>query len=476
MGVRAADRAQEAVMASPVLKQRNGAVVDGARVEAFKREVEGRVILPGDAGYDAARRIWNAAIERRPGLIARCSGVADVVASVKFARANDLLVAVRGGGHNVGGRALCDDGIVVDLSRMKGVLVDRQRRTALVQAGCTLGDVDRETHVYGLAVPAGVVSRTGIAGLTLGGGVGWLVRKHGLTCDNLLACEVVTAEGEVVTASAESNPDLFWGLRGGGGNFGIVTSFLFRAHPVATVLGGMVVHARSAARAVLRHYRDVVAAAPEELTAYAALVTTPDGQPAVALVACWCGDPAAGERALAPLRSFGKPLVDAIQPMPFPAMQRLLDDAFPEGTHNYWKSSFVKTLNDDAIDLIVAHADRAESPLSAVVVEYYGGAAGRVDPAATAFAQRQAEYDIGIMAQWTDGAQTARHTAWARGLAEALKPHASGGYLLNFLNEDESPDTIRAAFGANHARLAALKRKWDPTNFFSVNQNIRPAG
>jgi hypothetical protein len=462
-------------MTKPRLKQRNGALLDDASVEAFKHDLRGQVILPADAGYDAARRIWNASIDKRPGLVARCSGVADVIHAVKFARANDLLVAIRSGGHNVGGRALCDDGIVIDLSGMKGVFVDPRRRTALVQAGATLGDVDRETHVHGLAVPAGVVSRTGIAGLTLGGGVGWLVRKYGLTCDNLLSCEVVTAEGSIVTANDETNADLFWGLRGGGGNFGIVTSFLYRAHPVSTVLGGLVAHSRDQAGAVLRHYRDFMASAPEELTAYAGLVSTPDGKPAVAVIVCYCGDLAEGERVLKPLRAFGSPLLDAVQPMPFPAMQMLLDGAFPDGTHNYWKSTFVKKLSDTAIDLIVEHANRAQSPLSAVVLEFYGGAAGRIENAATAFAQRQAEYDIGIMAQWTDAAESERHIAWARELSDALKPYSSGGYLLNFLSEEESPDTIRAAFGSNHARLVELKNKYDPTNFFRLNQNIIPA-
>ena len=456
------------------LKQRNGAAIDSAAIEQFAKDFHGPVIQPGDAGYDKARRIWNASIDRHPGLIARCSGTADVVHAVKFARAHDLLVAVRGGGHNVGGRALCDDGIVIDLSAMKGVFVDPQARTARVQGGATLGDVDRETHVHGLAVPAGVISRTGIAGLTLGGGVGWLVRKHGLTVDNLLSAEVVTAEGAIVTADAESNPDLFWGLRGGGGNFGIVTSFLYRAHPVSFVLGGLIIHARDKAGAVLRHYRDFMASAPEELTAYAGLITTPDGNPAAGLIVCWCGDLAAGERALKPLRSFGPPLLDAVQPMPFPSMQKLLDDAFPDGTYNYWKSTFVKELSDAAIDLIVAHADRALSPLTAVVVEFYAGAANRVGDADTAFAQRRAEYDVGIMAQWTDPSEAATHTAWARAFSDALQPHSSNAWLLNFVGE-ETPDTIRAAFGSNYARLAELKKKYDPTNFFSLNQNVKPA-
>ena len=271
-------------------------------------------------------------------------------------------------------------------------------------------------------MPAGVISRTGIAGLTLGGGVGWLVRKYGLTCDNLLSAQVVTADGAIITADAESNADLFWGLRGGGGNFGIVTSFLYRAHPVSTVLGGLIIHARDRAGAVLRHYRDFMTSAPEDLSAYAGLICTPDGEPVVGLIICWCGDLAAGERVLKELRAFGPPLVDAVQPMPFPAMQKFLDDAFPEGTYNYWKSTFVKELSDSAIDVIVAHANRTQSPLSAVIIEFYGGAAGRVGEAATAFAHRQSEYDVGIMAQWTAAADNDKHAAWARDTADALKP------------------------------------------------------
>ena len=456
------------------LESRDGVALDDASVAEFKRAFHGLVILPLDVDYDAARKIWNASIDKYPGMIARCAGVADIVHAVKFARANDLVVAVRGGGHNVGGRALCDRGLVVDLSAMKGVFVDPDHGTARVQAGATLGDVDRETHLFGLAVPLGVVSKTGVAGLTLGGGVGWLVRKYGLTCDNVLSFDMVTAEGSPVTASAEKNADLFWALRGGGGNFGIVTSFLYQAHPVSTVLGGLIIYGRDQAGPVICHYRDVLASAPEELTAYAGLISTPEGLPAVAVVACYCGDPTDAERAMQPLREFGSPLVDGIQRMPFPAMQKLLDDAFPDRAYNYWKSTFVTELSDEVIDLVVEHADRARSPLSAVVLEFYGGAAGRVGKTETAFAQRQAEYDIGIMAQWTDPAEADTHITWARGLADALTPYSSGGYLLNFLSE-EGHDTIRAAFGENYPRLTELKRKYDPTNFFSINQNIQPA-
>ena len=460
-------------MAAPELRSRSGVAIASDSIDKFASGFAGDVMLPAHADYEAARRIWNASIDRYPGMIARCRGVADVVRAVQFARANDLLVAVRGGGHNVGGRAVCDHGIVIDLSAMRGVFVDPDQRTVRVQGGATLGDVDRETHLHGLAVPAGVVSRTGIAGLTLGGGVGWLARKYGLTCDNVLSFEVVTADGAVVTADAEHHPDLFWALRGGGGNFGVVTSFLYRAHPVATVLGGLIIHARDQAGAVIRHYRDFMASAPDELTAYAGLLCTPDGAPAVGVIACYCGDPAEGARVLQPLRAFGTPLADTIQPMPFPAMQTILDGAFPDGTFNYWKSTFLTGLTDEAIAIMVEHANRAGSPLSAVVIEMYGGAAGRVGPGDTAFAQRQAEYDIGIMAQWTDSADTDRHVAWARGLYDALKPYSSGGYLLNFLAE-ESPDTIRAAFGRNYPRLVEVKNKYDPTNFFSLNQNIQP--
>ena len=462
-------------MTMPALESRSGAAIADADVADLRNRFHGPVIQPGDAGYDGARRIWNASIDRHPGLIARCSGVADVVQAVRFARTHDIPLAIRGGGHNVGGRALCDNGLVVDLSGMRAVLVDAERRTALVQAGATLGDVDRETHAYGLAVPLGVVSRTGVAGLTLGGGVGWLVRKYGLTCDNVLAFQLVTAEGELVTASAGSHPDLFWALRGGGGNFGVVTSFLYRAYPVSTVLGGLIVYPRDQAGPVLRNFRDFVAATSDELTVYAALITAPDGTPAVAIVACHCGEPAAAERELAPLRRFGTPLVDAIQPLPMPAMQKLLDDAFPEGTFNYWKSTFVTGLDDGLIDTIVEHANRARSPLTAVVLEFYGGAASRVGVGDTAFAPRQPQFDVGIMAQWTDPAEAAEHTAWTRALYDAVQPRSSGGVLLNFLSEQESPDAIRAAFGANYPRLREIKRKYDPTNFFRVNQNIQPA-
>ena len=460
-------------MKTLTLKSRDGAAVDKVTIEAFRRGFCGQVLLPEDTGYDSARRIWNASIDKHPGLIARCSEAADVVRAVKFSRANNLLVAVKSGGHNVAGRALCDDGIVIDLSATNRVSVDAELRAVRVQAGALLGDVDRETNPHGLVVPTGVVSKTGIAGLTLGGGTGWLARKYGLTCDNVVSCEVVTAEGDLVTANNEINADLFWGLRGGGGNFGIVTSFLYRAHPVSTVLGGVIAYTRDQAAALLRYYRDFMPAAPDELTAYAGLISMPDGTPAVGVMACYCGDLTEGERVLKPLRAFGSPVFDAIQPMPFPMMQKLVDEMSPDGTHNYWRSTFIRDFSDEVIDLIIEHGNRMESRLSRIVIQFFGGAAGRVAPADTAFAQRQAEYNVGIETQWTDAAESEKHIGWTRTLSDALRPYSSNGYLLNFIG-DEEPDTIRAAFGSNYARLVELKTKYDPTNFFSLNQNVPP--
>jgi hypothetical protein len=455
------------------LKSRDGAAVDKVTIEAFRRGFCGQVLLPEDTGYDSARRIWNASIDKHPGLIARCSEAADVVRAVKFSRANNLLVAVKSGGHNVAGRALCDDGIVIDLSATNRVSVDAELRAVRVQAGALLGDVDRETNPHGLVVPTGVVSKTGIAGLTLGGGTGWLARKYGLTCDNVVSCEVVTAEGDLVTANNEINADLFWGLRGGGGNFGIVTSFLYRAHPVSTVLGGVIAYTRDQAAALLRYYRDFMPAAPDELTAYAGLISMPDGTPAVGVMACYCDDLTEGERVLKPLRAFGSPVFDAIQPTSFPTMQKLVDEMSPDSTHNYWRSTFIRDFSDEVIDLIIEHGNRMESRLSRIVIQFFGGAAGRVAPADTAFAQRQAEYNVGIETQWTDAAESEKHIGWTRTLSDALRPYSSNGYLLNFIG-DEEPDTIRAAFGSNYTRLVELKTKYDPTNFFSLNQNVAP--
>jgi FAD/FMN-containing dehydrogenase len=440
-------------------------------IKPFRSSFQGEVFEPADAGYNEARQIWNASISKHPKVIARCSGVADVIAAVHFGRANNLVTAIRGGGHNVGGRALCDDGLVIDLSRMRSVFVDDKTRTVRVQGGATLGDMDRETHVFGLAVPCGIVSKTGIGGLTLGGGVGWLIRKYGMSIDNLLSAQIVTADGKVLTASASEYDDLFWALRGGGGNFGVVTSFEFQAHPVAAVLGGLLLYPRSMGVDVIRNFRDYMASAPDELTAYAALLHGPDGSPLVGVIPCYCGNVADGERVLEPLRKFGSPILDGIQVMPFPAMQSLLAPSFPDGNCNYWKSTLQRELSDDAISAIVEHANQFRSPLSFVVLEYYGGAAGRVSNEATAFPHRNLPWDILFLAQWTDPAQTNMHREWARSGEEMLRPFSQNAHLLSVL-DIEAEDVVKTAFGPNLPRLAAIKKKYDPTNFFRVNQNI----
>lgn len=457
-------------MATTELKRRDGAVVDAARIAAFAEAFRGAVVAPSHAEYEQARHIWNGAIDKRPGLIVRCSGTADVVRAVRFARDNDVLVAVRGGGHNVAGRALCDDGLVIDLSAMRGVFVDPKTRTVRAQGGAQLGDLDAEAHLHGLAVPAGVVSRTGIAGLTLGGGFGWLMRKYGLTIDNLLACEVVTAEGEILTASTDSHPDLFWALRGGGGNFGIVTSFLFRAQPVSTVFGGLILYPRNQAKSVLQTLREFVPSAPDELVAHAGLVTLPDGTEAAGFIVCHCGNPIDGARVIAPLRSLGTPLLDTVQAVPFPVMQTIFDDNFPDRAYNYWKSTTLNELSDAAIETIVEQANRA-TPMSAIVIEYTGGAVSRVGVTETAFAQRRPEFVAGITGQWIGPGEGA--TAWVRATWDALQPYSTGSMLLNFTS-DGGQALVRRAFGANYDRLVQVKMKYDPTNFFSLNQNIAP--
>lgn len=462
-------------MVDTKLQNKAGQAVSEDKIVEFAGNLRGNLIRPGDADYETSRQNWNALVDKHPGAILRCSGTADVAAAVNFARQNDILVAIRGGGHNVGGRALCNDGLVIDLSGMRAVHVDPVARTVRVQGGATLGDVDRETYVHGLAVPLGVISKTGAAGLTLAGGVGWLIRKYGTSCDNVLEMEVVTADGHVRTVNTKENSDLFWAMRGGGGNFGVVTSFLYRAHPVSTVLGGLIVYPRAAASEVLRGYRDFMASAPDELTVYAGMICTPDGVPATAVLPCWIGDDmAAGEEAIAPLKQLGEPMMVAVEQMPFPAMQSVLDDAYPDGTRNYWKSAYVKGLPDAAIDILVEQAKGMTSPMSALLIEFHGGASTRSASDANAFAQRRSDYLIGFMPQWTDASEDADHIAWARGAWNAIQPYAERGYLLSYLSEDEQHN-VPEAFGSNYDRLRQLKKTYDPANFFSINQNIQPA-
>jgi FAD/FMN-containing dehydrogenase len=401
--------------------------------------------------------------------------VADVLAAVRFARANGLLVSVRAGGHNVAGNAVCDDGLMIDVSPMKGVRVDPAARTVQAQAGVTWGDLDVETQAFGLATTGGVISTTGIAGLTLGGGVGWLNGRFGLACDNLIAADVVTADGQLVRASERDNADLFWGLRGGGGNFGIVTSFEYRLHPLGTtVLSGPTFHPAARAREVLRFYREFSAGEPDELTTYAGLLTGPDGTPLVGVVPCYAGPPEQGEKLVERLRRFGPPAVDMVGPMPYLAVQRMFNDAFPPHRYNYWKSSLTPEISDALIDTLVEHMARVPSPHTAVMLEHYHGAYARPAPTATAYAQRRDTYDVVIIANWTSPADTDKNVAWARSLFTAVQPQVSQAGYVNFLDRDDGADRVRAAYGDNYDRLVALKRKYDPQNFFRMNQNIRP--
>jgi FAD/FMN-containing dehydrogenase len=468
----------------PATPPRHRTALDDGALAGLSRRFRGTLIRPGDAPYDAGRRVWNGAIDRRPALIARCTGAADVRAAVGLARERELVVAVRGGGHNVAGTAVCDGGIVIDLSAMKGMWVDPRARLARAQAGLLWGEFDHETQPFGLATPGGIVSHTGIAGLTLGGGLGWLMRRHGLTADNLLSAEVVTADGALVRASAEEHADLFWGLRGGGGNFGIVTSFEYRLHAVGpVVLAGVVLHPAARAREVLSFYRDYVASAPDELMTILVLRMAPPapflpeevhGQPVVIIAVCWAGPVEEGERAVAPLRRFGEPLADLIRPTPYASHQALLDASVPHGLGYYWKSEYLRPLSDALIDTLVAHAWRAPTPESYAAVFHMGGAVGREDPDDSAFEDRRAAHAMTMDGVWSDPAASGACIAWARGFWEAVRPHSTGRVYVNFLGE-EGEDRVRAAYGATkYERLRALKRKYDPTNFFRMNQNVVP--
>ncbi|MEU1003793.1 FAD-binding oxidoreductase [Streptomyces tibetensis] len=454
------------------------------KIDGFR----GRLITRDDTDYDTARTMWNGAVDRRPRLIARCQGTADVAAAVRFARDHDLEIAVRGGGHNVAGTAVCDDGIVIDLSAMRAVSVDPADRTAWVQGGALWGDVDHETQAHGLATTGGIVSHTGVAGLTLGGGIGFLMRKHGLAVDNLLTAEVVAADGSVLRASADEHPDLFWALRGGGGNFGVVTVFRFALYGVGpTVLAGPVFWAADDTTDVLRFYRDFAADAPDELGTVVRLGTIPPlpvipeelhWRPAIAIVCCYAGPIADGERAVAALRRLGTPLVDLLAPKPYSAHQSATDDTTPHGWHYYWKSTDLADLSDDTISVIADHAYRACSPRSYAVMFHMGGAVTRAPHTATAYAGRDVAYNINIDAAWLpgeSGEHAAAETAWARRFLHALQPHRAGSVYVNFLDSDDDNSRVREAYGERiYRRLAEIKAKYDPDNAFRHNKNIHP--
>lgn len=413
-------------------------------------------------------------VDKRPGLIVRCAGTADVMVAVRFARKHDVEVSVRGGGHNIAGKSVSEGGLMIDLSGMRSVQVDPATRTARVEGGATLRDLDHETQAFGLATTGGVVSHTGVAGLTLGGGIGRIGRKFGLACDNLLAVNLVTAEGRYLRASEQENADLFWAVRGGGGNFGIATSVEFRLHPVGPlVLGGVVLYPFEHARSVLRSYADYSRAAPDEVDADLILLTSPEGKRVVAISASYIGDPKDGERILQPLRTFGPVLADQLGLVAYTSLQTAADAFFPTGLHHYWKTHFLTELTDAAIEVVVRGFEQAPSPRSIVVLQQYGGAVARIAPTATAFPHRSAQYDFLPTAVWEDPAQTEKNVDWVRKLWAAMKPFSSGGEYVNNLGED-GHDRVRAAYGPNYARLAELKNQYDPTNFFHLNANIEP--
>ncbi len=446
------------------------------RVEDFRQSIQGRLIAPGDADYDESRKLWNAMIDKRPALIVQCAETSDVVGAVNFAREHRLVLAVRGGGHNVAGNATCDDGLVIDLRLMNAVMVNPDARVARAQGGATWRDFDEQTQAHGLATPGGVVSSTGIGGLTLGGGIGWLSRSFGLSCDNLVEAEVVTADGSVVTASEKENPELFWGLRGGGGNFGVATHLSYRLYPVTELLAGIIIHPRSEAPMFLRAFRDFMDSAPDNVSSFGALLSAPDGSPVVAAYLTYNGEAAEGERLFAPLRQFGAPVVDDIAVKFYADVQTAFDAGFPEGKRHYWKSSAVSSLDDDLIDTIIDHAARVPSPLTAIGFEaQFGGAVSRVPKDATAFGLRDVRHNLGILSIWEDAARDDENIRWARDLWTAIQPHSAGSVYVNYLGDDESDRIGEAYTKSQYQRLAELKKRYDPENLFSRNQNIAPA-
>ncbi|MCK1275344.1 FAD-binding oxidoreductase [Bradyrhizobium sp. 61] len=462
-----------------------GAIALGSdTIAALRQTLRGNLCLAREEGYDEARTIWNAMINRHPGVVVRCRGAADIVRAVRFAREHGLLLAVRGGGHNIAGNAVCEGGLLIDLSLMRSVRVNPARRTARVEPGATLGEFDKEAQAFGLATPLGINSTTGVAGLTLGGGFGWLSRKFGLAADNLISVDVVTAEGELVQASATENSDLFWALRGGGGNFGVVSSFEFRLHPVGPmVLSGLIVHPFARAKELLAGYRQAASKAPDELTVWVVLRQAPPlpflptevhGKEILVFAVCYTGDEADGKRELEPLRALGEPIADVIGMQPYAAWQTAFDPLLTPGAYNYWKSHNFVELSDGLLDTLAGHAARLPTAECEIFIGQLGGTTSRVAVDATAYPHRNANFVMNVHTRWREPADERRSIEWARQLFAETAPHATGGVYVNFMPEDEI-DRVSSAYGANYARLAALKAKYDPGNLFRLNQNVQPS-
>lgn len=463
--------------------ERGKTAIDDAALEAFSAQLRGKMLSEGDAAYDEARTVWNATVDRLPGLIVCCVGASDVISAVNFARENRLLVSVRGGGHNIAGSAVCDGGLMIDLSLMKSVRVDVAGRRAWVGPGATLADVDKETQAFGLVVPTGINSTTGISGLTLGGGFGWITRKFGLTIDNLASADVVTADGKLLRASKTENPDLFWALRGGGGNFGVVTAFEFHLHEFGPqVLAGLVVHPFADAEKVLREYRKALETAPDELTCWVVMRQAPPlpflpaewhGKEVLVLAMCYCGDIETGEKATQKLRAIGTPIADVVGPSPFTGWQQAFDPLLTPGARNYWKSHDFTEFSEEAAAVVRGAIAKLPGPECEIFIGHVGGAAGRVKADATAFPQRSSHFVMNVHARWREPTMDKACTDWARSIYEAAKPYAAGTAYVNFMPEDEV-DRVEAAYGGNHRRLLEIKQRYDPLNLFRMNQNLRP--
>jgi FAD/FMN-containing dehydrogenase len=469
---------------SVITNQGQRVALEGQEVAELKSALGDRLLTPSSTGYDEARSIWNAMIDRRPAVIARCESAAEVAQAVRVAATNNLLVSIKGGGHNIAGNAVCRDGLMIDLSLMKRVVVDTSGRTARVQPGCTLAELDAATQAHGLAVPLGINSTTGVAGLTLGGGFGWLTRKYGFTVDSLISAEIVTADGATRLATASENEDLFWAIRGGGGNFGIVTEFTFMLHPVGPeVLAGLIVHPFEDIQALTKHYRSFVAGAPEELTTWLVFRKAPPlpfvpaewhGREVVVIAFLYAGDVAHGDRVIAPLRRFGRPVGEHVGPMPYAAYQQAFDPLLTPGARNYWKSHDFRQISDAAFEVIQQSVSNLPSPHCEIFLAHLGGAGAGVAPDAMAFSRRDAEFIVNVHTRWESAADDAKCVGWAREFFTAMAPHAMGSVYVNFMPEDEV-DRLPAAWGPNYPRLAAIKAKYDPKNLFRVNQNIQPA-
>jgi len=449
--------------------------LDQASIADLSARFSGVLLRPGESGYEDVRRVHNGMIDRRPALIARCLGSADIADTVNFARTRGLDLAVRGGGHNVAGRAVCDDGLMLDLSLMKGIHVDPVRRTARAQGGVTWREFNRETQAHGLATTGGVISTTGIAGLTLGGGLGWLMAKYGLAMDNLLSAEIVTASGDIVRASKDENDDLFWGLQGGGGNFGAVSWLEYRLHPVETVTSGLIAYPFEQASDVLKFFREITSAGlPDDLAIFGALLHAPDGAQIAVMIVCHCGPLSEAESAVQPIKKFGTAVLDTITPTTYEATNMMLDAGFPRGALNYWKSNFMAALSDQAIDTLISQFVACPSPMSGLLLEHIHGAATRVGVSETAFPHRREGYNFLVVSEWLNPADNARNIAWARESYDAMRPYYTPGRYVNYLGDDDGEDAVAAAYGPNYQRLRTLKAKYDPTNLFHLNQNIRP--